>query len=152
MGRIVINAFVTLDGVMRAPGRPAQYPSGGFSHGGRQHGFDDEDLIPESDATTECRSMWSRTASRGSPGRTRTSSAPNFGSAIREIRQAHDGEIRVWGRIASAVFGALATALYTAVATFTHRPELRAELGTTRGQAMLDTWADAAATPDADAL
>lgn len=45
-----------------------------------------------------------------------------------------------------------ATALYTALATFTHRPELRAELGTTRGQAMLDTWADAAATPDADAL
>lgn len=34
MRRIVANTFVTLDGVMQAPGTPEEDPSGGFEHGG----------------------------------------------------------------------------------------------------------------------
>lgn len=34
MRRIVIAAFVTLDGIMQAPGGPEEDPSGGFAHGG----------------------------------------------------------------------------------------------------------------------
>ena len=32
--RIIGAAFVSLDGVIRAPGGPAEYPSGGFEHSG----------------------------------------------------------------------------------------------------------------------
>lgn len=34
MRRIVISSFVSLDGVMQAPGGPEEDPSGGFEHGG----------------------------------------------------------------------------------------------------------------------
>lgn len=142
MGRIVVNAFVTLDGVMQAPGGPDEDPSGGFSHGGWQRGFDDEDLIPEWESRTEALllgrttydiwkhawGVWPEDApgmmgeftrrynrvpkyvvAHSDPGLTWQNShlvGPDFGSAIREIRQAHDGEIRVWG--SSQVIRALA--------------------------------------------
>ena len=34
MAKVVVNASVTLDGVMQAPGRPDEDVRGGFAHGG----------------------------------------------------------------------------------------------------------------------
>ncbi len=34
MRKLIVNAFVTLDGVMQAPGGPEEDPTGGFTHGG----------------------------------------------------------------------------------------------------------------------
>lgn len=42
MPQIIVNAFVTLDGVMQAPGGPEEDPEAGFVHGGWMAPFDDE--------------------------------------------------------------------------------------------------------------
>ena len=47
---IVANSFLTLDGVMQAPGGPEEDPAGGFRHGGWSAGYWDEamgDLMGE---------------------------------------------------------------------------------------------------------
>jgi dihydrofolate reductase len=41
---LVVNAFVTLDGVMQAPGGPEEDRSGGFDHGGWSFGYWDEQM------------------------------------------------------------------------------------------------------------
>jgi dihydrofolate reductase len=46
MSTIVVNSFVTLDGVMQAPGGPEEDPSGGFTHGGWSVGYWDEEVMP----------------------------------------------------------------------------------------------------------
>ena len=42
MPKIVVNAFLTLDGVMQAPGGPDEDPAGGVSHGGWQAPYVDD--------------------------------------------------------------------------------------------------------------
>jgi dihydrofolate reductase len=42
MPKIVVNAFLTLDGVMQAPGGPDEDPEGGFPHGGWQAPYADD--------------------------------------------------------------------------------------------------------------
>ena len=34
MRKLIVLSFITLDGVMQAPGGPEEDPTGGFSHGG----------------------------------------------------------------------------------------------------------------------
>ena len=34
MRKLIVSAFVTLDGVVQAPGGPGEDDSGGFAHGG----------------------------------------------------------------------------------------------------------------------
>lgn len=44
MRELVVNTFVTLDGVMQAPGGPDEDPSGHFQHGGWSVGYWDEKM------------------------------------------------------------------------------------------------------------
>ena len=44
MRELVVNTFVTLDGVMQAPGGPEEDPSGGFEHGGWAAGYWDDQI------------------------------------------------------------------------------------------------------------
>src|SRR5687767_12420124 len=44
MPELIVNAFVTVDGVMQAPGGPEEDPSGGFEHGGWSFGYWDEQM------------------------------------------------------------------------------------------------------------
>jgi dihydrofolate reductase len=53
MGSIVVQSFITLDGVVQGVGRPDEDPEGGFEYGGWQDGYDDEDIIRESESKTE---------------------------------------------------------------------------------------------------
>jgi dihydrofolate reductase len=42
MRRLIVGSFITLDGVMQAPGGPEEDPEGGFEHGGWSFGYWDE--------------------------------------------------------------------------------------------------------------
>src|SRR5918992_2803653 len=44
MRKLVISTFMTLDGVMQAPGGPEEDPSGGFEHGGWSVNYWDDDM------------------------------------------------------------------------------------------------------------
>jgi dihydrofolate reductase len=44
MRELIVSSFITLDGVMQAPGGPEEDPSGGFEHGGWSFGYWDEQM------------------------------------------------------------------------------------------------------------
>ena len=44
MRELIVNTFLTLDGVLQAPGGPEEDPSGGFEHGGWSFGYWDEQM------------------------------------------------------------------------------------------------------------
>jgi dihydrofolate reductase len=44
MRELIVNTFVSLDGVMQAPGGPEEDPSGGFDQGGWSFGYWDEQM------------------------------------------------------------------------------------------------------------
>jgi dihydrofolate reductase len=44
MRELIVNTFLTLDGVMQAPGGPEEDPDGGFEHGGWSFGYWDEPM------------------------------------------------------------------------------------------------------------
>jgi dihydrofolate reductase len=45
MRKLVVNTFVSLDGVMQAPGGPEEDPTGGFEHGGWSVSFWDDQMM-----------------------------------------------------------------------------------------------------------
>jgi dihydrofolate reductase len=44
MRKLVVLSFITLDGIMQAPGGPEEDPTGGFKHGGWSVGYWDDFL------------------------------------------------------------------------------------------------------------
>jgi hypothetical protein len=44
MRKLVVNTFLTLDGVMQAPGGPEEDPAGGFSLGGWSVNYWDDSM------------------------------------------------------------------------------------------------------------
>jgi dihydrofolate reductase len=53
MSTVVVQAFITLDGVVQAGGGPDEDREGGFEHGGWQAGYDDGDIVSEWEGRTE---------------------------------------------------------------------------------------------------
>jgi len=50
MRKLCVTAFISLDGIMQAPGGPEEDPTGGFEWGGWAVNYFDEDMVA---STTE---------------------------------------------------------------------------------------------------
>lgn len=61
MSRIVVQEFITLDGVVQSPGRPDEDREGGFEHGGWVDGYDLGEIIGEWESRTEALLLGRRT-------------------------------------------------------------------------------------------
>jgi dihydrofolate reductase len=61
MGSIVVQAFLTLDGVAQSPGGTEEDRDDGFEHGGWQWGYDDEDTVREWEKRTTALLLGRRT-------------------------------------------------------------------------------------------
>ena len=53
MRKIIVLSFISLDGVMQAPGGPEEDPTGGFKHGGWLFGYSDNFLLKSDDQADE---------------------------------------------------------------------------------------------------
>ena len=47
MRKLVVNTFMSLDGVMQAPGGPEEDPTGGFTHGGWAVNYFDDEMMDQ---------------------------------------------------------------------------------------------------------
>lgn len=69
MRRLVVSTFLTLDGVMQAPGGPDEDPTGGFGQGGWSVTYWDEALgaVMAESLATPFELLLGRRTSRSSP-------------------------------------------------------------------------------------
>lgn len=84
MSRIVVQAFVTLDGVVQAGGGPDEDREGGFEHGGWQEGYDLGGIVLEWESKTEALLLGRKTYEifAGSWGSIPEMSASPIGAAL----------------------------------------------------------------------
>lgn len=61
MSSIVVQSFVTLDGVVQGPGGPEEDVEGGFQHGGWQFDYDDDGTVEQWERNTEALLLGRRT-------------------------------------------------------------------------------------------
>ena len=61
MSSIVVQSFVTLDGVVQGPGGPEEDVTGGFPYGGWQFDYDDDGTVQEWEGRTEALLLGRRT-------------------------------------------------------------------------------------------
>jgi hypothetical protein len=66
MRTLVVNTFVSLDGVMQAPGGPEEDPTGGFDHGGWAVNYFDEEMMAKIAASGPTSYCWAAVPTRSS--------------------------------------------------------------------------------------
>jgi dihydrofolate reductase len=120
--RIVISEFISLDGVVQAPGGPEEDTDGGFTHGGWSHPFFDpevvggafDDVVSGADALLFGRRTWQTMAQAwperaGDPFADRLNSLPKYvvTETLEESELTWDNSRRIAGGAALAEIRAL---------------------------------------------